>query len=98
MKQSDTSPTLTHGTPNPQQAQRGGTRRALIKKCAKAARWSGGEPGPRVCAPKAFRSGRYSKAVKEKVVWKSTSAPLLMKVEAAEPRSTTLNLPSRKRV
>jgi serine/threonine-protein kinase len=34
VKQSDTSPTLTNGTPNAQQGQRASTRRALIKKCA----------------------------------------------------------------
>jgi serine/threonine-protein kinase len=34
VKQSDTSPTLTNGTPNAQQGQRVSARRALIKKCA----------------------------------------------------------------
>jgi serine/threonine-protein kinase len=34
VKQSDTSPTLTNGTSNPQQTQRVSARRALIKKCA----------------------------------------------------------------
>jgi serine/threonine protein kinase len=34
VKQSDTSPTLTNGTPNAQQGQRASARRALIKKCA----------------------------------------------------------------
>jgi len=34
VKQSDKSPTLTHGTPSPEQAQRANSRRALIKKCA----------------------------------------------------------------
>jgi serine/threonine-protein kinase len=34
VKPSDTSPTLTHGTPNAQQGQRVSGRRALIKKCA----------------------------------------------------------------
>ena len=34
VKQSDTFPTLTHGTPTSPQAQRGSSRRALIKKCA----------------------------------------------------------------
>ncbi len=34
VKQSDTSPTLTNGTPTPPQAQRVNARHALIKKCA----------------------------------------------------------------
>jgi serine/threonine-protein kinase len=34
VKQSDTSPTLTNGTPNAQQGQSASARRALIKKCA----------------------------------------------------------------
>jgi serine/threonine-protein kinase len=34
VKQSDTSPTLTNGTPNAQQGQRVSARRALIKRCA----------------------------------------------------------------
>jgi serine/threonine-protein kinase len=34
VKLPDNSPTLTNGVPDPQQAQRGSARRALIKKCA----------------------------------------------------------------
>jgi serine/threonine-protein kinase len=84
VKLPDNSPTLTNGVPDPQQAQRGSARRALIKKCAvlvASVAWLEAgctgvqtRPDPEPCPEEAV------KAMRQELGWKigSNDAPFIL--------------------
>jgi serine/threonine protein kinase len=84
VKLPDNSPTLTNGVPDPQQAQRGSARRALIKKCAAlvaSVAWLEAgctgvqtRPDPEPCPEEAV------KAMRQELGWKigSNNAPFIL--------------------
>jgi serine/threonine-protein kinase len=84
VKLPDNSPTLTNGVPDPQQAQRGSARRALIKKCAAlvaSVAWLEAgctgvqtRPDPEPCP------GEAVKAMRQELGWRigSNDAPFIL--------------------